>query len=141
MAKKLEKIDDETKEKARFVIALPNVDIDVKKYSSLPKVGGSIATTEAGAVSQYLFREVRNPIIARTILANLRDRIAGNENYAMKLPDEFTNKDGSLRTGKYKQDSEEIEICYYLSRRYGGNPKSYLEQTRKLLEEFKSFGY
>ncbi|MFA5855899.1 MAG: hypothetical protein WC867_00950 [Candidatus Pacearchaeota archaeon] len=140
MAKKLEKIA-QGNEKARFIIALPNVNIDVREYSNLSKVGGSIATTSAGAVSQYLFREVKNPIVARTILANLRDRIAGNDNYAMKLADEFSNEDGTVRTGSDKQDSEEIEICYYLSGRYGGNPKSYLEHSRKLLEEFKRFGY
>ena len=67
-----------TKEKnleGRFVVALPFVDVGVDEYSRIEHRGGTLDTTSAGAVGNYLFRMV--PHKARIILANLRDRYGG----------------------------------------------------------------
>ena len=131
------KLTLEDMSEGRFVIALPTVDMDVPQYDRIRKIGGSIATTPAGAVSHYVFRLVQNQVIARTILANIRDRYGGAKSYAMRIPEEYTDENNVSLTGNDKTAAEEIELSSYFAKSYGGNPRDYLDQTRRVLSEFK----
>jgi len=128
-----------TKEKnleGRFVVALPFVDVGVDEYSRIEHRGGTLDTTSAGAVGNYLFRMV--PHKARIILANLRDRYGGAGNYAMRLPEDYKDDNGDELIGEDRRVAEEIEICSYFARKYGKtDARFFLKDARKILGEFE----
>lgn len=134
MAKKLTLQD---MSEGRFAIALPAVDMDVLQYHRIRKIGGSMATTPAGAVSHYVFRLIQNEVTARTILANIRDRYGGAKSYAMRIPEEYFDDTNAPLIDNDRRIAEEIEISSYFSRCYGGNPQDYLPEARRVLGEFK----
>ncbi|MEK6872926.1 MAG: hypothetical protein AABW90_02860 [Nanoarchaeota archaeon] len=68
-----------------FVIALPAF-MSVREYESIKKRGGSVATTTAGAIGNYL--HIVTPGLAKIIMANLRDN-GGYDKYAMKIPENY----------------------------------------------------
>ncbi|VVB79000.1 Uncharacterised protein [uncultured archaeon] len=130
MAKKLE---DRTE--GRFVIALPKEDLGVHEYNLIDKIGGSVATTPAGAVGNYLFRKI--PQKARLVMGTLRNDFGGAESYALRIPSEYREENGTLLTGDNKMAAEEIEVASFLAEQYGGDSRNYLERARRVLSEFK----
>ena len=120
----------------RFIIALPLIETDVEEYGRIRKTGGSLATTPAGAVGNYLHRTVPN--VARIIQADLRDRYGGTGNYAMRVPENYTDEEGQKLEGADKRTAEEIEICTYLARCYRRrDPRTFLDESRRILGEFE----
>lgn len=128
--KKLEQIRE-----GRFAIALPRVNLGVPEYSLIEKVGGSIATTPAAAVGNYLFRTI--PGNARLVMGILKNDFGGADDYAARIPDEYRNENGMLLTGDEKRIAEEIEVASFIAGQYGGDARKYLESVRRVLSEFK----
>ena len=120
----------------RFIVALPFVDIGVDEYSRIEHRGGTLDTTPEGAVGNYLFRVV--PHKARIILANLRDRYGGAGNYAMRVPENYTDDDENELIGEDRRVAEEIEISTYFAKKYGKtDARFFLKDVRRILREFE----
>src|SRR3989344_3195193 len=120
----------------KFVVALPFVDVGVNEYSRIEHSGGTLDTTPAGAVGNYLFRVV--PHKARIILANLRDRYGGAGNYAMRVPENYTDDDENELIGEDRRVAEEIEISTYFAKKYGKtDARFFLKDARRILREFE----
>ena len=123
----------------KYVIALPIEDLGVREYDYIKKVGGSVATTPASAVSKYLFRLM--PGKARIVLATLRDDFGGAGSYAMAIPEEFRDSNGNVLRDNDKLSALEIEVASFLSRQYEGDPRNYLDEARRVLNDFKKVVY
>ncbi|MDD5193352.1 MAG: hypothetical protein PHF67_02080 [Candidatus Nanoarchaeia archaeon] len=126
--------------KAIFVLALPDVGLDeVFQYRGLRKTGGTIATTEEGAVSSYLVRSTGNRVVAATIVDRLK-QFGRLEDFAMRLdhPREYRFSDGKPMNRSEIYSDREIEICHFLTERYGGTPIEHLVTAKGILDEFES---
>jgi hypothetical protein len=130
---KLEQRAKEQRTQGRFIVALPFVDMNVPEYPRINHKGGRVATTSGGAVSQYVFERINAEVIARTILANLRDKYGGVGAYAMRVPEVYTDENGNALEGSNRITAEEIEVASYFARCYGRDPRTYLDETRQIL--------
>lgn len=126
---------------SRFAIALPEF-IDLPGYDKIDNMGGSIATSKANAIENYLHKNVDQRKLTRdnaTIIQfTIRDKLGGYEEYAMKIPEIYYDDERNVLTGEDRRIAEEIEIALFLNRRYGKNERCWLNETRIILDYFEN---
>jgi len=135
--------------KAWYLVALPNEDIDVPGYNpvvSMTRVNRNSPSPRRNATSNVIANEHRRELIGLVMhgLDDLADveGLGDAGNYAFEIPTEvgFEEVSGSREPIHRKRDTrrrdlraaQELEACHFLSSVYGGNPRGYLEQVRKL---------
>ncbi len=122
-----------SKQLERFVIALP-LSMPVQGYESINKRGGSVATTNKGAIGNYLHRTF--PFLAKIVIAKLRENYGNYSNFAMKLSEDYRDEKGKKIIGNDLISMQEIETAVYFSNTYGQDPIKWLKESIRILEEF-----
>lgn len=131
-------------QKKKYLVTLPQANIEVAEYHTLSGIGGTYATTPQGAVGNYLHRSMpRNK--ASIVQRILRERYGGSEHYAMELPEDYEDTNKNILTGIDKEMAQELEICHILEKKYGSqfnprNPQRYLSTAHRVIEELERIG-
>lgn len=76
----------EQREKWTYVVALPDGSVGVDAYAQIPLIGATQATSEAGAVSQYVMRHVSQRD-GRFILSGIKEGFGPLERFATIVPE------------------------------------------------------
>ena len=133
MNERLEQRTREVKETKTFVVALPLTGIDISRYFSMDKTGITKAFSERQAVSYFIARQKRQTGL---IMGELDRSFGGAEKYAIEVP-EFETSDGSELTQNQEAILKEMYVAEFLSSLRGGNPRAYLGQAERVLQDLR----
>jgi len=97
-----------------YIVTLPDGNIGVSEYNSIPLMGVTQATTEAGAVSQYVMRYVDQKT-GRLILNGIKEEFGSLEKFALTVPEVVSGESESPLTpdeiSKYRFHALALEIA------------------------------
>jgi hypothetical protein len=122
--------------KRDFIIDLPHdlaFNISTPEYAGLGKMSVTRSTSAAGAVTQYLFREFKDPEVARRIAAAIRNHPGGYEACAHEVP-EIVAEDGGKIPSHLFEIMQEGAMADELQEKQRGSPFAH---SRELLAFYR----
>ncbi|MFH1359322.1 MAG: hypothetical protein ABIH37_05525 [archaeon] len=113
-----------------YVVALPNLNIDeVPEYLDIEKIGITLASSEADAIGNCLFRQLSRQN-GRIVMVQIREILKGYERFAMSMT--FSARNLIPENIHY---SKVINVGAFLSGVYGGKDSSYEKQAREIIRK------